>query len=307
MPIPYYDDCSGSERRGMLSTNKNIGNLLSDAGISWGWFQGGFTPSSRLRPAGCCNTTTNRIDGTPETAYSAHHNPFQYYAARPIRTTLAPALAQRDWPRRPSESPVRLELVQEGGAGGRSAGSQLPEGQSRAGWAPGELIAARRAGLHREHHQLPADAAPGVDEHGRDHHLGRFRWLVRSSMGPIINPSNSGGCAHRTGTCGNGTNSLAAIQARCGYGPRIPFLVISPYARENFVDSTLTDQSSVVRFIEDNWDLPQIGNGSSTKSRAHSQHVQLQQLRTDKLILDPATGQVVAIKPMNGNGNGGGN
>jgi phospholipase C len=30
-------------------------------------------------------------------------------------------------------------------------------------------------------------------------------------------------------------------------------LVISPYAKQNFVDHTITDQSSVVRFIEDNW------------------------------------------------------
>ena len=42
-------------------------------------------------------------------------------------------------------------------------------------------------------------------------------------------------------------------QGRCGYGPRIPLLVISPFARQNFVDHTMTDQSSIVRFIEDNW------------------------------------------------------
>ncbi|MDA8035622.1 MAG: hypothetical protein M0T71_15915, partial [Actinomycetota bacterium] len=46
-------------------------------------------------------------------------------------------------------------------------------------------------------------------------------------------------------------------------GPRLPFLVISPYARPNFVDSTLVDQSSVTRFIEDNWGLPRLGNGAA--------------------------------------------
>jgi hypothetical protein len=30
-------------------------------------------------------------------------------------------------------------------------------------------------------------------------------------------------------------------------------LVISPFARKNFVDHTLTDQTSIARFIEDNW------------------------------------------------------
>jgi phospholipase C len=42
-------------------------------------------------------------------------------------------------------------------------------------------------------------------------------------------------------------------QGRCGYGPRLPLLVISPWARRNFVDHTVTDQSSILRFIEDNW------------------------------------------------------
>jgi phospholipase C len=42
-------------------------------------------------------------------------------------------------------------------------------------------------------------------------------------------------------------------QGRCGYGTRLPLLVISPFARINHIDHTLTDQSSVLRFIEDNW------------------------------------------------------
>src|SRR5499426_4525971 len=41
--------------------------------------------------------------------------------------------------------------------------------------------------------------------------------------------------------------------ARCGYGPRLPLLVISPYAKKNYVSHVLTDQTSILRFIEDNW------------------------------------------------------
>jgi len=40
---------------------------------------------------------------------------------------------------------------------------------------------------------------------------------------------------------------------RCGYGTRVPLLVVSPFAKHNTIDHTLTDQSSVLRFIEDNW------------------------------------------------------
>jgi phospholipase C len=43
----------------------------------------------------------------------------------------------------------------------------------------------------------------------------------------------------------------------------MPFLVISPWARKNFVDSTVTDQSSIPRFIEDVFLSSQrIGGGS---------------------------------------------
>jgi phospholipase C len=42
-------------------------------------------------------------------------------------------------------------------------------------------------------------------------------------------------------------------QGRCSYGTRVPLIVVSPFARKNFVDHTLTDQSSILRFIEDNW------------------------------------------------------
>ncbi len=35
--------------------------------------------------------------------------------------------------------------------------------------------------------------------------------------------------------------------------------MISPYAKQNFVDNTLTDQTSILKFIEDNWHLGSIG------------------------------------------------
>ena len=39
--------------------------------------------------------------------------------------------------------------------------------------------------------------------------------------------------------------------------------MISPYAKANFVDHTMTDQSSIIRFVEDNWLGGQrIGGGS---------------------------------------------
>jgi phospholipase C len=52
------------------------------------------------------------------------------------------------------------------------------------------------------------------------------------------------------------------VQGRCSPGVRTPLLVISPWAKANFIDSTLTIQTSITRFIEDNWNLGRIGGGS---------------------------------------------
>ena len=86
-----------------------------------------------------------------------------------------------------------------------------------------------------------------------------------------------------------------STQGRCGYGPRQPLLVVSPYAKQNHVDHAITDQSSILRFIEDNWNLGRIG-GESTDAKAGT----LDGLfdfdggkRAPKLILDPSTGRVL--------------
>jgi phospholipase C len=39
--------------------------------------------------------------------------------------------------------------------------------------------------------------------------------------------------------------------------------VISPWAKTNYIDHRVTDQSSIIRFIENNWGIPPIGNGSA--------------------------------------------
>ena len=51
---------------------------------------------------------------------------------------------------------------------------------------------------------------------------------------------------------------LTGEQGRCGLGPRLPLLVISPFAKHNAVDHNLSDQSSMIDFVEYNWGLPGI-------------------------------------------------
>ena len=46
---PYWDDCS--TRDAVALTGKNIGDELNAAGLSWGWFEGGFRPSTSYQAA----------------------------------------------------------------------------------------------------------------------------------------------------------------------------------------------------------------------------------------------------------------
>jgi phospholipase C len=43
-----------------------------------------------------------------------------------------------------------------------------------------------------------------------------------------------------------------------GFGIRVPLLVISPYAQRGLIDHHVGEFSSVLRFIEDNWNLGQL-------------------------------------------------
>ena len=87
----------------------------------------------------------------------------------------------------------------------------------------------------------------------------------------------------------------ASVQGRCGYGPRIPIMVISPYARQNQIDHTLLDQSSTIRFIEDNWlNGQRIGNGSfDAVTNSIASMIQIQPNACFRyVLLNDSTGEV---------------
>jgi phospholipase C len=98
-----------------------------------------------------------------------------------------------------------------------------------------------------------------------------------------------------TGLCGDTTANppLAGQNGRCGYGPRMPLLVISPWAKRNFVAHNITDQSSVIRFIEDNWRLPGISGSFDAIAGSLMPMFDFGQQgdQAGKLFLDPITGQ----------------
>jgi phospholipase C len=133
-------------------------------------------------------------------------------------------------------------------------------------------------------------------------------------MPPIVNPSfnptvdilngtglcnSSNGFQQNTGptptTPLNGTFA-PGMWGRCGYGTRMPFMVISPFAKQNNVDHTLTDQSSVIRFIEDNWlngQRIQPGASFDTIAGTIENMFDFNNPPNIRLILDPTSGAVV--------------
>lgn len=68
--------------------------------------------------------------------------------------------------------------------------------------------------------------------------------------------------------------------------------MISPFAKRNFVDHTVTDQTSILRFIEDHWLSGQRLGGGSFDALAGplTPMFDFTHGRAGTLILDPATG-----------------
>jgi len=294
---PYLDDC-GQDAGGTVNgkttlfmTGTNIGDLLNAKGITWGWFEGGFLPTqpaqfnsdgSLKSPAVCGSahtahpTAANPTDGNPTnvnvhtsvTDYSAHHEPFMYFAStrnpHHLRPTSAAMIGRTDQAnhqydlsdfftalgadRLPAVSFLKAPSFEDGHPGYSDPLSEqtflvdvINALQQSPEWGETAVI-------------INWDDSDGWYDH---------------VTGPIVNTSNSSADFFAgSGNCG--TPAGGAVLGRCGYGPRIPYLVISPWAKRNFVDHTTTDQSSSIAFIEYNWGLgfidgptaPAAGTGS---------------------------------------------
>ena len=261
-PDPWYEDCFSYDR--VSFHGKTIGDLLNAQGVSWGWFQGGFTPSSPYSPGhqAQCNTTTNRLDGTPEVAYAGYHNPFQFYETTNNKHHIASASVAEVGNNGPANHIYDLTYFwQAASAGNLPAVSFLKAARTQDGHPSNSSPLDEQGWIVstiNQLEQLPEWDGMAVfiawdDSDGWYDHV----------MGPIMNQSSSTADALTgAGAGGSGADSLAGLQARCGYGPRLPLLVISPWAKQNFVDHTLTIQTSVMQFIETNWNLGTVGGGS---------------------------------------------
>jgi phospholipase C len=287
---PYYDECSNpsialsssNEAPGvpapggttMAMTGQNIGNLLNTKSITWGWFEGGFTPSSYSNGRPVCGTAHNNIGSASVADYVQHHEPFQYYASTanpmhnapasvsdvgvsdPTGTPLSQAVNHQydvswfnqalDKGNMPAVSYLKAPAYEDGHAGysdpldeQRFLVDEINKIEQSKDWSSTAIV-------------LAYDDSDGWYDH---------------QMGPIVRSSEDTlDTLNGAGKCGSASQQVLGQEDRCGVGPRQPLLVISPWAKQNYVDNTFTEQASIPRFIETNWGLDGIGNGAADAS-----------------------------------------
>ena len=259
---PAFDDCVPSSASTISMSGTNVGDLLNRKGTTWGWFQGGFAPTSRNADGtAVCTSQHVQFDGSPSVAdYIPNHNPFQFY-----RSTANPhhaAATSVDMIGKSDQADHQYDLTDfftALSAGNLPAVSFLKAAAYEDGHAMYSNPLDEQAFLVNTINRLqdsPFWNSTAViiaydDSDGWYDHV----------MPPIVNGSNSTADAlSGSGSCGKGSD--ASPSGRCGYGQRLPLLLISKHAKPGYVDHSLSDQTSILRFIEDNWDLGRIGGTS---------------------------------------------
>ena len=297
---PWGDTCSANDQAQM--GGKNIGDLLNAAGVSWGFFEGGFdlTITNSNGTTGCGRKTTSLVTNSLKADYIPHHQPFQYYAstANPMHTrptSVATIGQQGDAGNHQYDIHDFFDAVKAGNFPAVSFLKASGFQDGHAGYSDPLDEQTFIVNTINFLEQMPEWRSTAVvilydDSDGWYDH----------QMSPIVNDSQtSADQLTGNGFCGTATPALAGYQGtsnpqgRCGYGPRQPFLVISPFSKSNFVDHTVTDQTSVIRFIEDNWlNHERIPGSFDAVANSITQMLNFDQQSSNKLILDPSTGQV---------------
>jgi phospholipase C len=252
-------------------TGKNIGNLLNERGVTWGWFQGGFEPSSRTNGRPICEQKMANIAGASQNSYVMHHEPFEYYKSTANLEHMAPSSASQvgfsdsstvPWKERvnhqydlswfkksiEAENMPQVSFLKPPAAENGHAGNSDPLDEQK--FLTEEINTIENSQYWNNTAIFIAyDDSDGWYDH---------------QVGPTLFPSHTAADQLTgTGAC-QFTNESSKVEHgnRCGLGPRLPFLLISPYAKSNYVDNTLTEQSSIIKFVEQNWSLGSIGAGS---------------------------------------------
>jgi len=303
---PVGDVCSSTTGELLRFGGKNVGDLLNERGVTWGFFEGGFNLSTTNSngTTGCKRSTTSAITNSKKADYIPHHQPFQYYTSTANLTHVRPtSVATIGYPGDAANHQYDIQDFFDAVSAGnfpevsflKAAGYQ----DGHAGYSdPLDEQTFIVNTINFLQHQRDWDSTAVViaydDSDGWYDH----------QMSPIVNQSaTSADMVGGQPSCGTGDSALPGVnsntvhaQGRCGYGPRLPLMVISPWARRNFVDHTVTDQTSILRFVEDNWLGGERLGGGSFDALANPINNMFDFADRDnggEFILDPSTGLVV--------------
>lgn len=266
---PGHDVCSSTTDQVMM-TGKSIGDLLNAKNISWGGFMGGFNLQTvnANGTTGCKRSTYSPVVGGNVNDYIQHHNWFQYFASTANPTHARPSAV----------AAIGHTLEADGKTpdpANHEYGMQDFFATVQAGNFP--AVSYLKAPAYEDGHAGYSDP---LDEQAYVTKVVNFlqqqpQWKdtvvivtwddsdgwYDHAFATTTNPSfdsqadqldGPGICGTAGATPMNGVNGKP-VNGRCGPGTRIPFLVISPWAKANYVSNTPISQASVVRFIEDNW------------------------------------------------------
>ena len=299
---PLGDICSNPTRAQATMGSKNIGDLLTSAGVTWGSFMGGFNLNTinSNGTTGCARSSANAVNGVATADYIPHHSFFNYYTSTANYKHTRPA-----------------SVAEIGNAGPANHQYDLADFFTAAAAGRMPAVSFLKASAYQDGHAGYSDPLDEqtflVETINYLESLPSWKFTAvvilyddsdgwyDHQMGPIVNTS-TGPADGLTGpgTCGSAATSLPGVNpanlhalGRCGYGPRLPLLVVSPWAKQNFVDHSVTDQSSIIHFIEDNWLGGQrIGQGSYDGiANSITQMFNFTNYRGGVLFLNPSTGE----------------
>lgn len=292
-PDPGFDDCSAVTKTHVSVTGTTIGDLLNDKHLTWGWFQGGFAPTSVTAGRATCGATSTGLAGV-ETDYVPHHNPFEYFQQDANQHHLAPSSDAKIGETDQANHQYDVSLFFTALTEGRLPSVSFLKARSFQNGHPGNsdpldeqtfLANVVNSIASTQYWKDTAIIITYDDSDGWYDH----------QMDTVVNQSDANDDALAApGSCG--ATPVGGVSGRCGYGPRLPFIVISRYSKQNYVDHRMVDQSSIIRFVEDNWGLPRIGGDSNDVKAGRlfgffdfddSKHA-------PALILDPSTGRVLS-------------
>ena len=296
-PDPAFDDCSDGSARTATSfplavaTGKNVGDLLNSRGVTWGWFQGGFTPTGTSGGLAVCGNKHANIGGVSVTDYSPHHEPFQYYKSTANPKHLPPsseaAVGRTDQANHQYDLSWFYKTLQ---AGNMPAVSFLKASEYQDGHPGYSDPLDEQTFLVNTINQIEqskdwSSTAIVVTYDDSD------GWYDHQAP-KIVNGSRDATLDQPI--CSSAPIRLSGGNARCGYSQRLPMLVISPWTKANYVSHKQTDTTSVTRFIENNWLGGQrIGGSFDAIAGNLTGMLQFFAPRFKPVILDPATGAVV--------------